>query len=44
MDEEYESIRSSIEEEKIDAGGEIIQKPANIGFLGHSDIRFSFLF
>lgn len=31
VDEEYESIRSSIEEEKIDAGGEIIQKPANIG-------------
>ncbi len=31
VDEEYESIRSSIEEEKIDAGGEIIQKPANTG-------------
>lgn len=30
VDEEYESIRSSIEEEKIDAGGEIIQKPGNI--------------
>ncbi|KAL0154513.1 hypothetical protein M9458_048776, partial [Cirrhinus mrigala] len=30
VDEEYESIRSSIEEEKIDAGGEIMQTSQHI--------------